>query len=1014
MSTADDLAQRVEALPAKQRRLMEMRLARERREARPESQSIPAQPRDGRSFPLSFAQQRLWFLDRLEPGSPWYNMAIPLRLTGRLDVAALAAALQEIERRHETLRTTFALDGEGSAVQTVGPPAGLPLSGADLRGLPSAVRETELLRLLSAEARRSFDLARGPLLRAALYSTGEDEHAFLLSMHHIVSDGWSLGVLVQELAGLYEAFSHSRPPSLPALPIQYADFAVWQLGLLAGPALAALLDYWQQQLAGLPPLVELPADRPRPAVQTFRGATLPLVLPPGTTAAVQALSRRAGATPFMTLLAAFLALLHRYTGQSDLAVGSPIANRERMELEGLIGFFVNTLVLRGDLSGDPGFLELLARVKSLAAGAYAHQDLPFEKLVEELEPERQLSHTPLFQVLFVLQNAPVPALNLSGLTLAPLPARSGTSKFDLSLYFWEGGAELSGHFEYNTDLFDPATIARMADHFTRLVAGALAHPERRISELPLLGPTERHQLLAEAGDTEPAFHVDPGIARLHQPFEAQAARTPDAVALIADAIAGEERLTYRELDRRANQLAHRLRALGVGPESLVGIAMRRSAGLVVAILATLKAGGAYVPLDPEYPAERIAFVLEDSRAPVLLVDAEDVTGPKGNGVRRICPAADSEREAIAALPTEPPALSGPAGLAYVIYTSGSTGRPKGVGIEHRSALLFVHWAREVFPPADLAGVLFSTSICFDLSVFELFVPLSWGGRIVLAEDALALPGLPAAAEVTLVNTVPSAIAELVRQGSLPPSVRTVCLAGEPLSRALADAIHAEPGVERLYDLYGPSEDTTYSTFARVERGSPREPTIGRPLPGTRVHLLDRRLQTVPLGVPGELCLAGDGLARGYLGRPELTAERFIPDPFSPEPGGRLYRTGDLARWLPDGNLAFHGRIDHQVKIRGFRIELGEIETALASQPGVREAVVLARDDFPGEKLPGEKRLVAYLVAEPPVDLDELRGCLLKVLPEYMIPAAFVTLSALPLTGNGKVDRRALPRPESES
>jgi amino acid adenylation domain-containing protein len=960
MRDAGDLARRLEALPPKQRRLLELRLARERK-AETAGASIPALPRDGSTFPLSFAQQRLWFLDQLEPGSPWYNMAIPLLLTGVLDAAALAAALAEVERRHETLRTTFALAGEGSAVQVVGPPAGLPLPRVDLGELPAAAREAELLRLLSTEVRRPFDLARGPLLRAVLFSigqsaTGQPEHAFLLSMHHIVSDGWSLGVLVRELAALYEAFSHRRasPISpLAALPLQYADFAAWQRGLLAGPVLVDLLAYWTRQLTGMPPLVELPTDRPRPAVQTFHGATLRFALPPGTTAAVQALSRREGATPFMVLLAGFLVLLQRYTGQSDLAVGSPIANRGRAELEGLIGFFVNTLVLRGDLSGDPGFRELLARVKVLAAGAYAHQDLPFEKLVEELEPERQLSHAPLFQVMFVLQNAPVPVLALSGLTLAPLAARSGTSKFDLSLYFWEGGAELACHFEYNTGLFDPATVARLADHFVRLMAGMLADPGRRISELPLLGPMERHRLLAEAGDTAPAFRVDPGHVRLQDPFEAQAARTPDAVALVA----GEERLTYRELDARANRLAHRLRDLGVGPESLVGIAMRRSSELVVAILATLKAGGAYVPLDPEYPAERLAFILEDSSAPVLLVDAEGVTDASGGGVRRICPAA--ERQSIAALTTSltsPPAIAGSAGLAYVIYTSGSTGRPKGVAIEHRSALLFLYWAREVFPPADLAGVLFSTSICFDLSVFELFVPLAWGGKIILAEDVLALAELPAADEVTLVNTVPSAISELILLGALPPSAHTVNLAGEPLSRALADRVYAEPGVERIYDLYGPSEDTTYSTFALAVRGNAEEPSIGRPLPGTRVHLLDRRHQLAPLGVPGELCLAGDGLARGYLGRPELTAERFIPDPFGGESGGRLYRTGDLARWLPAGNLVYLGRIDHQVKIRGFRIELGEIEAALHAHPAVREAVVTA-----GAGPSGEQRLAAYVV-----------------------------------------------------
>ncbi|HEV7667185.1 MAG TPA: amino acid adenylation domain-containing protein [Thermoanaerobaculia bacterium] len=951
-AASDDHARRLAALPEKQRRLFELQLARERkREAA--GASIPAQPRDGRRFPLSPAQARLWFLDRLEPGSPWYNMALPLRLTGRLDVAALAASLAEVERRHEVLRTTFALDGEGGAVQTIGAPAGLPLPAVDLATLPPTAREVELKRLLATAVRRPFDLASGPLLRALLISTAEAEHAFLLSMHHIVSDGWSLGVLVQELVALYQAFARRLPSPLAALPVQYADFAVWQRGMLAGPVLAELLAYWRGQLAGAPPLVALATDRPRPAVQTFHGATLTFALPAGTTTAVHEISRRAGATPFMTLLAAFLALLHRHSGQGDLAVGSPIANRGRAELEGLIGFFVNTLVLRADLSGDPGFDALLAQVKALATGAYGHQDLPFEMLVEELAPERELAHAPLFQVMFVLQNAPVPALDLSGLTLAPLPARSGTSKFDLTLFLWEGQNEFGGTFEYNTDLFDPATIARLADGFGRLVAGALANPAGRVSELPLLGPAERHRLLVEAGDTAPAFLVDPELSRLHHPFERQAEATPDAVALVA----GPARLSYRDLDLRANRLAHRLRGLGVGAESPVGIAMRRSVELVVAILAVLKAGGAYVPLDPEYPAERLAFILEDSRATVVLVDEDQTEGGAERDVRRVCPA----KEALAALPTSPPILPGPAGLAYAIYTSGSTGRPKGVAIEHGSALLFLHWAREAFSPEELAGVLFSTSICFDLSVFELFAPLSWGGKIVLVEDALALAGLLAADEVTLVNTVPSAISELLRMGALPCSVRTVNLAGEALPRALADRVYEEPGVVKLYDLYGPSEDTTYSTYALAVRGSAQEPAIGRPLPGTRAHLLDRQLQPVPLGAPGELCLTGDGLARGYLGRPSLTAERFLPDPFG---RGRLYRTGDLARWLPDGHLAYLGRLDHQVKIRGFRIELGEIETALRTHPAVREAAVTA-----GAGPSGEQRLVAYVVQDEGAEGD---------------------------------------------
>jgi amino acid adenylation domain-containing protein len=680
-----------------------------------------------------------------------------------------------------------------------------------------------------------------------------------------------------------------------------------------------------------------------------------------------------------------------------------------VELEGLIGFFTNTLVLAADLGDEPGFRDLLARVREAALGAYAHQDLPFEKLVEELAPQRNLAYSPLFQVLFVFQGAAVATPNSpegasgsgGGLSSSPFIAEVGAAKFDLTLEVTERGGGFAATLEFNTDLFDPATAGRLLEQLRAVLAAAAADPESRVSELPLLAAAQRAQLLAEWNDTAASFPA----ACLHQLFAAQAARTPEAPAVIAP----EGTLTFNELELRANQLASCLRALGVGPEVLVGICTERSLDMIVGMLGTLMAGGAYLPLDPAYPRERLDFMLADAAVPVVLTQErllgrlEDAQG--GDGPRCLC--LDRDWSAIAAAPSLPPATDvTPDHLAYTIYTSGSTGRPKGVAISHRSAAALLAWASEVFPERDRAGVLAATSICFDLSVFEIFLPLCHGGTVVLAETALHLPRLAAAGRVTLINTVPSAITELVRGEGLPVSVRTVNLAGEPLPRRLVDEIYGVPAVERVLNLYGPSEDTTYSTFAVIDR-RPGLPPIGRPVGGGRAFLLDARLQPVPLGVPGELYLGGAGLARGYLGRPELTAERFVPDPFSGEPGARLYRTGDLARYRPDGELLFLGRIDHQVKVRGFRIELGEIEATLRRHPGVADAVLIARGD------PGDQRLVAYLAGKPDagLEIEELRSFLRARLPAHMVPWAFVILPALPLNANGKVDRKALPDPE---
>ncbi|MCP4654011.1 MAG: amino acid adenylation domain-containing protein, partial [bacterium] len=953
--------------------------------------------------PLSFAQERLWFIDRLVPENPAYNLFGAYRLRGSLDAGALRRTFGEIVRRHQTLRTTFEAAGEEPRqVIARSRPAALPR--VDLEALPAARREQEAKRLSAAGGRRPFDLVCGPLLRTVLMRLAPAEHVLFVNIHHIVSDGWSSGILLRELVTLYEAFAAGEPSPLPELGIQYADFALWQRRWLRGEILAQQLDYWQRQLAGAPELLELPCDHPRPAIDTAAARTATLGIPAPVVGGLRALGRQRGATASMLLLAAWKTLLYRYTGQGDVVVGMAIANRNRSEIEGLIGFFVNTLVLRSELTDPLRFSELLGRVRETALEAYAHQDLPFEKLVEELRLERRLDRNPLCQVMFGYQNFPRPRVKVRGLEISGLgDARqdAGTSRFDLTLLLTEVGEELTGLLEYSGGLFEATTIRRLLGHFATLLAGLVADPERRIADLPLLGTRERHQLLAEWNHTSP---LDPGRATIPELFEAQVRRTPDAVAVVFGASGRPvEQVSYRELNRRANRLAHYLRCLGIGPEMVVGICAQRNPELVVGILAALKAGGSYLPLDPDYPQERIAFMLDDARARVLLTQESLVAALPEHRARLVC--LDAGRRATggysAANPT--PAAS-PGNLAYVIYTSGSTGRPKGVAIAHRSAVAMVRWARTVFSADELAGVLAATSVCFDLSVFELFVPLSGGGRVILASSVLELPELAAGGGVTLVNTVPSAMRELVRLAGLPASVRTVNLAGEALLRELAERVCARPQVERLYNLYGPSEDTTYSIFARVDRPRAVAPPIGRPVAGTRFYLLDRRQQPVPMRVPGELYLGGEGLARCYLDRPQLTAECFVPDPFGADAGGRLYRTGDLVRTLADGELAFLGRLDHQVKLRGFRIELGEVEAVLGGRPGVRECAVVVR----------EQRLVAYVAREPEgpeTDAGRLCAGLEQSLPDYMVPGAFVFLDSLPLTPNGKIDRRALPEPE---
>ena len=948
-------------------------------------------------LPLSYSQQRLWFLDQLDPGSSTYNLFSAYQFKGDLDVLALEQSFNEIVRRHEVLRTVFKSEN-GDAAQVVLPSVTVKISLFDLRALGSAEeRWTEARRMFTEEAQRPFDLATGPLLRITLLQLTDDEHLLLRATHHIVSDGWSQGVLFRELSEIYAALTMGKPSPLADLPTQYADYTKWQRQWFEGERLSSQLSYWKKQLDNIATLY-LPSDRPRKGLQAARGARRFFSLSDGLSSEVKKLSRRYGATLFMTLLAAFQTLLHRYSNQTEITVGSPVAGRSRKEFEELIGLFVNMLVLRLDLSGNPTFAETIARVREVCLAALSNQELPFERLVEELQPARRPGRNPLFQVSFAFQNTPRVPPRLSGITVEELEVETGIARFDLHLFMEEINGHLKGYCDYDTNLFNNDTIERLLGHFETLLEGIVADPEQRISQLPLLTEAEEHQLLFDWNDTKRDYPKDKCI---HTLFEEQVEKTPDAVALIF----GDRRLTYRELNQRANQLANYLVKFGVGPDVLVGICLERSVEMIVALVAILKAGGAYVPLDSSYPTERLALMLADSKAAVVLT--QELFGHLfcNAGTTIVC--LDTERDNICKEKDTRAAVAISAhNLAYVLYTSGSTGTPKGVAVEHRSTSAFVSWALSVFAPEDFKGMLAATSICFDLSVFEIFATLSCGGRIVLAQDALALAHLRVAGEVTLVNTVPSVIAQLVKLRAIPPSVRVINLAGEHLQVPLVQQIYESSSVDRINDLYGPTECTTYSTWTCRRPDGPQ--TVGRPIANTKIYILDLHLAPVPIGVPGEIFIGGAGLARGYLNRPELTAEKFIGNPFGVDPSSRLYKTGDLARYLPDGNIEFLGRIDSQVKIRGFRIELGEIESVLAQHPAIQQAVVLASEDTPGHR-----RLVAYTIATEGSNpsAQDLRNYLQLKLPAYMVPSAFVFLGAMPVTRNGKLDRNALPAPD---
>ena len=973
--------------------------------------SIPRRP-EMTHVPLSFSQQRLWFIDQLDPNSSAYVMPLAYRSKGHLDVVVLERTVSEIIRRHEVLRTTFQVV-QGQPVQIINPPQPQTIPIIDLSELSENSREAEARLLASQDALRPFNLREDMMFRVVVVRLSAEQHVLLLSLHHIACDGWSFSILLREIGALYRGYSVGQPSPLPDLPIQYADFAHWQRHWLDGHVLSRQLAYWKEQLSGAAPL-DLPTDRPRTPTVGCRGAVETLRLERSLVESLKELSQRQGVTMFMLMLAAFKVLLMRYTGQQDISVGTPIAGRNWMEIEGLIGFFVNTLVMRTDVRGEQSFEKVVQRVREVALDGYAHQDVPFEKLVEEIQPERDASRPPLFQVIFALsgendQRAAKSGSGSSqgqGMGLTVFDYDYTTTRYDLELYINETGENCLARFVYNTNLFDRTTVARMLSNFRNLLAGIVTNPKQAVSALPLWGDNERQLILHDWNNTVRPF---PSHLCIHQLFEAQVEAASEATALIFE----DTQLSYGELNERANLLAHRLRRLGVRPEQRVAILMERQPQLIVSLLAILKAGGAYLPLDPEYPQERIAFMLADADVRVVLTQQHLAATVTGAGVEVVC--VDTDWPSIE---TESPAnlnsTTSADNLAYVIYTSGSTGQPKGVEVTHRNVarLLFgVEYARLEGRPR----ILHMASVSFDASTFEVWGALLHGGCCVLYPERVpsfvGIAGSVGRHEIDLMWLTASLFNAVVDDA--PQSltgVKQLLVGGEALSVAHVKRAQEQLGDIALTNGYGPTESTTFTCCHRIEavRGDERGIAIGRPIGNTQVYIMDQCMETVGVGVCGELYIGGDGLARGYLGRPELTAERFVPHPYSGRAGARLYRTGDVCRYREDGAIEYVGRIDGQVKVRGFRIELGEIEAAMSALEGVKEVVVMAREDEPGEK-----RLVAYVVSEQEQSTAEMQKRLQERLPEYMIPTAVVKMEALPLTANGKVDRRRLPAPETE-
>lgn len=955
-------------------------------------------------IPASFAQRRVWFLDQLEPDSA-YNLSRALQLRGRVDIEALRFALNALVARHESLRTSFK-GVDGQPIQVITSPREVELNYVDFRELEPAERTAAAQRYASAASAQAFNLTRDLLMRASVLQLEDDVHVLLIITHHIASDGWSMSVMVRELGILYTSFAHGDTPELPSLPIQYADFAAWQNDRLTGKELEQQTRYWQNHLTGAPAFLELPADRRRPAVQTSNGAHYATVLSPSLTDSLKELSRSEGVTLFMTLLGAFQTLLLRYTAHTDVVVGTPIAGRNRSELEGLIGYFANTLVMRSDLSGNPSFRELLRRIREVTLEAYAHQELPFEKLVEEIHPERSLSHNPLFQVLFALQNVPKTGLNLPELEVSEFSFDRRTTKLDLSLYVREVDGGLTNWFEYSTDLFDGATIERLASHFQTLLEGIVANPDGRLADFSLLTPAEEQQLLVGFNKTEQVFRRDQLVTDL---FEREVERHPNSIAVLCE----NESLTYAALNRKANQLAGYLRQKGVGPDAVVGLFLERSVEMIVAMLGVMKAGGAYLPIDTSYPRERIDFTLKDSGAQFVLTSAglrdrlaETTTTLISLDDPQITEQSDTNLRNQAT----------PANLAYVIYTSGSTGKPKGVAVTHASVINLVQSTTPLFAFASADVWTVTHSYAFDFSVWEIFGALLTGGKLVIVPKSVTQnPAeyyrLLRAERVTVVGVTPTALRQLLplhHEFNEQLSLRLIVCGGEALPAEMIPQVLAL-GVP-TWNFFGPTEATVWVSLRQVEGDDAAYAfaPLGQPIGNCQLFILDAQGQPLPFGVPGELCIGGYALARGYLNRPELTADKFVPNRYAVKPGARLYRTGDLARRLPNGLIEFIGRSDHQVKLRGFRIELGEIEAVLSSHPAVQQSVIVCRED-----VPGQPTLIAYLVAsesDEPSPAD-LRLFLKESLPEYMIPSDFIILSALPQNSSGKIDRLALPVPD---
>jgi amino acid adenylation domain-containing protein len=957
---------------------------------------------------LSFGQERLWFLYQMDPANPFYNLNTAARLTGLLDVGALERSINEIISRHEILRTRYqVIDGQPFGV--VDPALKLTIEVTDLLKLPEHDRESEALKISAEYFQQPFDLGQGPLIRASVLKLGERNYLLLLSMHHIIFDGWSIGILFRELATLYESYSAQKPCSLSELPLQYSDFAFWQKQWLQGEALKNHLAFWKDYLSGVNTILDLHTDHPRPAVQSFRGARQSFRIPGNVLESIKSLAQQERATLFAALLSAFQTLLYRYTNQEDITVGTPVANRNKVEIENLIGFFVNTVAIRVDLSGNPTFRQLLGRVRETILEVQTHQEIPLERVVEEVQPKRELNRAPLFQVMFVLQNAPLPQLKLADLTLVPMEIDNGTAKFDLTLYMRETAGELTGSLAYNTDLFESASVARMVACFQILLESVAADADQHISKLALLAATQRQQLLTEYNQTDETHPCDRSI---HQLFEAQAEASPDALALVCE----KQNLTYGELNKKANQLAHYLKSMGVGPEVPVAICMEPSIDTIIGILGIIKAGGAYVPIDPSFPKERAGFILDDVRAPVLLTRQTSLE--KFSGCEAQVVNVDADWQTITGYGDENPcSYVEPGNLIYIIFTSGSTGTPKGVAIEHGQLLNYIYAIRQRLQlpfPASYATV---SSIAADLGNTCVFPSLCFGGSLHIispdrASNPYALAEYFQQHDIDCLKIVPSHLSALLtsaRSEQIIPRKRLI-LGGESSSWNLIERLRSLAPHCSIFNHYGPTESTVGVLTCKVEdRLSDESATvpIGQPIGNIKIYLLDQYFEPAPVGVPGEVHIGGLGLARGYFNRPDLAAEKFIPSPFSREPGARLYRTGDLARYGPSGNIEFLGRVDDQVKIHGFRIELGDIKAALDQHPSIRESLVTTYEAL------GAKAVAAYVVFNDHVEgvTADLRDYLKKRLPEYMIPSAFVTLDLLPRLPNGKINRKALPVPD---